>query len=62
MTADSSPSRRSSALASRLSRGEAAYLLALLVAGVACYNGGWFLASPRAPWRARWRRKDGADA
>jgi glycosyltransferase involved in cell wall biosynthesis len=48
--------------ASGLSRGEAAYLLVLLVAGVACYYGGWFLAAPRAPWRARWRRKDGSDA
>ena len=51
---------RDTVAATGLSRREAAYLLALLVAGVACYNGGWIAAAPRAQRGARSRREDGA--
>ena len=53
---------RDTVAASGLSGREAAYLLALLIAGVACYNGGWLVAASRVPWRTRSRRKGGASA
>lgn len=44
---------RDTVVASGLSRVEAAYLFALLVAGVACYNGGWMAGAPPASPQAR---------
>lgn len=53
---------RDTVSASRLSAADAAYLLALLVAGVTCYNAGWIAAAAGVRGAGRASRGDGSTA